>query len=635
MTDAASDDMTDFSFQAEVDQLLKMMVHSVYTEKEIFLRELISNASDACDKLRYEATRQPDLLGDTALQITIHPDADAKTLTIADNGIGMSRDELIENLGTIARSGTKAFLEQMKESKEGSALIGQFGVGFYSAFMVADKVEVVSVKAGTGERHLWSSDGTSGFHVEKTEEFEGLEHGTRVTLYLNDEAQEFLDPMRIRQIVKTYSDHISFPIMLWTKGKDDEGKEFQDEEQLNAASALWMRSKSDISEEDYKSFYGDLGGAFDEPQLTVHYRAEGRHEYAVLLFVPSMRPFDLYDPDRKGRVKLYVRRVFITDQADLLPAYMRFVRGVIDSEDMPLNISREMLQNNPIVAAIRKAVTNRMFTELGKFAEKQPEDYETFWETFGSVMKEGLYEDPERRDQLFDLARFHSINHDGLISLKTYIENLKENQTAIYYLTGDNLDQLKASPQLEGFKARGLDVLLLTDPVDNFWVATAAGFDGKPFQSVSQGQADFSNIAPSESDEAKEAEDSETPSDAVTASVVAKLKTILEGSVSDVRLSDRLVESPACLVAPAGGPDRGLEKILSAQSKGAGLMPVLEINKSHALVKALAGKLEGNNQFDDIAWLLFDQARILEGEKPQDPAKFAERLNRLVLSGIN
>lgn len=636
MSDTDNKNNEDFSFQAEVDQLLKMMVHSVYTEKEIFLRELISNASDACDKLRYEAVKQPDLLGDTALKIEVRPDSDAKTLTICDNGIGMSRDELIANLGTIAKSGTRAFLEQAKEEKESTDLIGQFGVGFYSAFMVADKVDVLSAKAGSDARHLWTSDGTSGFHVEQTEDYRELRHGTQIILHLREDALEFLDPFRIRQIVKTYSDHISFPIMLWTKAKDDDGKEFMDEEQLNSASALWMRSKSEISEDEYKSFYADAGGQFDEPKLTIHYRAEGRHEYSVLLFVPTMRPFDLYDPDRKGRVKLYVRRVFITDQADLLPAYMRFVRGVIDSEDMPLNISREMLQNNPIVASIRKAVTNRMLNELGKLAEKDADGYDVFWETFGSVLKEGLYEDPERRDQLFDLARFRSINQDGWISLKSYVENFKENQTAIYYLTGDNLAQLKASPQLEGFKARGLDVLLLTDPVDNFWVATAAGYDGKPFQSVTQGQADFSLIPPEEKGDEEKADTEDAPSEAVAATVVAKLKTLLEGAVSDVRISDRLVDSPACLVAPAGGPDRAMEKILSAQSKDIGVEPVLEINKTHALVKALASQVDsaGGSQFDDIGWLLFDQARILEGGTPQDPARFAERMNRLVMAGL-
>jgi len=608
------------SFQAEVSRILDLMVHSVYTEKEIFLRELISNASDALDKLRYLALTDSSLMdGDAGeLAITLTADKTAKTLAVRDNGIGMSGQELVDNLGTIARSGTKAFLDQMSAEKAGGGdLIGQFGVGFYSAFMVADRIEVVSRGAGSAEANRWVSTGGGGFTVEPLPADEALafKRGTSVTLHLKEDAIEFAENDRIEQIVHAYSDHILFPIKLGEK-------------QVNSASALWTKPKSDITQAQYAEFYRGTALQFDEPALTIHYRAEGRNEYTVLLFVPGSRPYDLFDVHRKGRVRLYVRRVFITDDANLLPAYLRFVCGVIDSQDMPLNISREMLQNNPLVASIRKAVTNRVLSELKTLAEKDAEAYGKSWANFGAVLKEGLYEDRERRDALYELARFHTTaSGDKLRSLKDYIGALRENQTAIYYLTGDSLERLKVSPQLEGFRARGVEVLLLTDPIDNFWVMGALGYEGKPFKSITQGDANI--------DAVPLAEGAAKPATATgsTAQLIEAMKRAYGAAVSDVKASSRLVDSPACLVAAASGPDRGLEKIMARQAeRGPASAPVLEINPGHKLVQRLEGARTGDTQlFEDLAFLLLDEARILEGGVPDEPGKFAERLNRVLV----
>ena len=628
MPEAKSEPPHSHVFQAEVSRILDLMIHSVYTEKDIFLRELISNASDALDKLRYLSLTDPKLVdGDAAeLAIQIAPDAAAKSLTIRDNGIGMSGQELVDNLGTIARSGTKAFLEQMAKDKAGGGdLIGQFGVGFYSAFMVADRIEVVSRRAGAAEANRWVSAGGGGFTVEplSTEDAANTPRGTSITLHLKDDAEDFARDDRIEQIVHAYSDHILFPIRLGGSF-DKEGR------QINSASALWAKPKAEITPEQYTEFYRGTALQFDDPALTLHYRAEGRHEYTVLLFVPGSRPFDLYDAHRKGRIRLYVRRVFITDDAELMPAYLRFVRGVIDSQDMPLNISREMLQNNPMVASIRKAVTNRVLSELKTLAEKDSDAYAKLWADFGAVLKEGLYEDRERRDALYELARFHSTaGGDKVRSLKDYVAGLRENQTAIYYLVGESLEKLKSSPQLEGFRARGVEVLLLTDPIDNFWVTGALGFDGKPFKSVTQGDADI--------DKVPLAEGAAAPASATgaTAQLIEAMKRVLGAAVSDIKASSRLVDSPACLVASAGGPDRGLEKIMSRQAdRGPISAPVLEINPGHGLVKRLDGARTGDKQtFEDLSFLLLDEARILEGGAPDEPGKFAERLNRLLAAG--
>ncbi len=617
------------SFQAEVSRLLHLMVHSVYTDKEIFLRELISNASDACDKLRYEAIAAPSLMGgDAPLAIKIAIDKSKRTLTLTDNGIGMSEAELVDNLGTIARSGTKAFLDKLAAGSEtsGSAstsLIGQFGVGFYSAFMVADRIEVVSRKAGAGDAFLWTSDGSSGFTVSPapTGRSEALSRGTAVTLMLKADADQFLDPGEIERIVRTYSDHILFPVEL----VEDEGKT----RQINSASALWQRSKSEVKPEEYKEVYNTVSGQFDEPAMTIHYRAEGRQSYAVLLFVPERRPFDLFDVARKGRVKLYVRRVFITDDADLMPSYLRFVRGVIDSEDIPLNISREMQQNNPLVAQIRKAVTGRVITELEGLADKEPEKFEKIWDTFGTVIKEGLYEDFERRDQLLKLSRFKSSTGSGWRSLKDYVAAMRPGQSEIYYLAGESVDRLKASPQLEAAAARGVEVLLLADPVDSFWTSMQMKFEDKSLRSLSQGEVDLSAIPLTAEPPA------ETGSEDIGALVTA-LKALLGDTLSDVRVSKRLVSSAACLVAPGSGPDLALDRMLKQRQEGSGVKPVLEINGGHALVKAAAVAATAGRPDDvnDIGHLLLDQARVLDGELPADPAKFAERLNRLLVRGL-
>lgn len=623
--DSGSD--TAFGFEAEVARLLHLMVHSVYSEKEIFLRELISNAADACDKLRYEAITKPELMGDDAeLRVTITADPESKTLHIADNGIGMGRAELIDNLGTIARSGTRAFLEAAeKKGNDAPGVIGQFGVGFYSAFMVADRVEVLSRKAGSKSAHLWTSDGMSGFDVKPATkaQTDAVSRGTLVTLHLKDDALGYLQEDEITRVVRAYSDHIPFHIDFL---KMEDGKE--ERRQLNTASALWTRSKSEIEDDHYKEFYHHIGGLYDTPAMTIHYKAEGRHEYNVLLFIPSMPPFDLYDPERSGRIRLYVRRVFITDSAGLLPPWLRFVRGVVDSQDVPLNISREMLQNNPIVGAIRQGVTNRVLNEIKSLAEKDAEKFDALWTTFGAVLKEGLYEDIERRDTLFEIARFKTTQGEDWRTLKHYVDDLRPNQTAIYYLAGDSLEQLRASPQLEGLKARGIEVLLLNDPVDNFWVTTALGFDGKPFQSITQGDLDLSAIPPLDEKAAPEDEKKKSAPDG--AKTVDRLKTLFADDLSDVRASSRLVDSPACLVAPEGGPDRGLGKLLEKQAGKGGVQPVLEINPGHAFVAKLA-KAKNDKTFEDLAWLLLDQARILEGALPADPAKFAERMNRFVL----
>ncbi len=602
--------MESHEFQAEVAKLLHLMVHSVYSDRDVFLRELISNGADALDKLRYEAIAQPALLEDAPLlNIVITPDKSAKTLTISDSGTGMSEDELIDNLGTIAKSGTQAFVEK---AGQGVNLIGQFGVGFYSAFIVADLVEVTSRKAGTEESFTWASKGAGTFTVVPAEKGP---RGTSIVLHLKDDALEFLEGWKIEQVVRAYSDHIGHPIML------SDGSEAP--KQVNTANAIWTRSKTEVTAEQHKEFFGHVSGSYTDPALTIHYRAEGRHEYTVLLYVPSERPFDLYDPERKGRQKLYVKRVYIADDAQLLPAYLRFVRGVIDSEDMPLNLSREMLQHNPQVAAIRKAVTNKVLGELKKCSDTDAETFAKIWEIFGPVIKEGLYEDMEHRDQLFEFVRFKSTK-SASVTLKDYIAGLKENQTAIYYLTGEDALKAAASPQLEGYKARDVEVLLFTDPVDSFWVRTALGFDGKPFKSVTQGKADLDLIA------VKDAPVKNEGREAAATKLIVAMKQALGDKVKDVRSSTRLTDSAVCLVAD-GDLDRTLEKLLARQ-KDSGVnvsAPVLEINTSHPLIVALAAATENDtpsSEIGDVAQLLLDQAHVLEGEPVSDPAGFSRRM---------
>lgn len=621
------------SFQAEVSRLLDIVAHSLYSEKEVFLRELVSNASDACDRLRYAALTQPELTADDpAFRIRLLADKDARTLTVTDNGVGMNHDDLVENLGTIARSGTAAFVSSLSnDAKKDASLIGQFGVGFYSAFMVAEKLTVYTRKAGEAQGWRWESDGRGEFTVAPSDDAPA--RGSRIVLHLREADGEYLEEYRLSAIVRKYSDHIAIPVIF------GEGEE---EKTLNSASALWMRSKSDVTEEQYKEFYHHVGHAFDEPWLTLHWRAEGAIEYTNLLYVPSAKPFDLFDPKRAHRVKLYVKRVFITDEADgLIPPYLRFLRGVVDSEDLPLNISREMLQHNPMLAKIKAGVTRRVLSELGKKAgdPEQAEAYGKFWDAFGAVLKEGLYEDYEHRAELLKLLRFRTTHGEGLVSLADYLGRMKEGQEAIYTIAGDDVDSLLRSPQLEGFRAKGVEVVLLTDPVDEFWTQSIGEHEGKPFKSVTRGGADLGKIKKDDADPAKE---DDKPADAEgMGDLLALLKLTLGEAVKDVRVSERLTDSPVCLVADDNDMDIHLERLLKQHrqlGKEAPAKRILEINAGHGLITGLAAraKAEGANGpgLEDAAWLLLDQARIVEGETPPDPAAFARRLAAVMQRGL-
>jgi molecular chaperone HtpG len=614
-------------FQADVAKLLQLMVHSVYSEKSVFLRELIANAADACERLRYEAIAEPALLGDDLKpRITVGIDADKRQLTVDDNGIGMGRDEMVEALGTIARSGTKAFLDRIEAAQGGqgdeeTALIGRFGVGFYSAFMVAERVDVISRRAGTDTAFLWSSDGKGTFAVTAADLADAPRRGTRVVLHLMENAKAYTERSTIERLVKAQSGHVPVPIAIVEK-PGAEASEITD------GAALWAKPKSEVTAADYTDFYRSIAGQFDEPALTIHFHAEGRQDYTTLLFVPGARPFDLFDPDRRGRIKLYVKRVFITDDADILPRYLRFVRGLVDSADLPLNVSREKIQESPLLAAIRKGTTSRVLGELERLADKEPKTYTKVWDLFGAVLKEGLYEDFERRDAVLALARFKTAGPaDAWRSLKDYVAALKTNQTAIYYLAGDDIERLKSSPHLEGFRARGIEVLLLPDPVDSFWVMSGVSFDGKPFKSVTQGAADLALIPRLDAQEApaSELEDS-------VKNFLAFMQGTLGDAVAEVRASDRLTDSAVCLVAAETGPDRALEKLLAGAGRlNAASKPILEVNPRHQLVVALAALGEDERTLkEDAAHLLLDEARVLEGDRPADARSFSERLARVL-----
>jgi molecular chaperone HtpG len=624
-------------FQADVAKLLQLMVHSVYSDKSVFLRELIANAADACERLRYEAIADPALLGDDVKpRVTIAVDAEQKRLTVEDNGIGMSREEMVEALGTIARSGTKAFLDRIAAAEgggergegragdEGNALIGRFGVGFYSAFMVAERVEVVSRRAGADVAWLWSSEGKGTFAVTAAPA-DAPRRGTRVILHLLDDAKSYTERFTIERLIKAQSGHVPVPIAFVDKPGAEPAE-------ITDGAALWAKPKSEITPADYTDFYRSIAGQFDEPAMTVHFRAEGRQDYTTLFFVPGARPFDLFDPDRKGRIKLYVKRVFITDDAEILPRYLRFVRGLVDSADLPLNVSREKIQESPLLTAIRKGATSRVLAEFERLADKEPQAYGKIWDTFGAVLKEGIYEDFERRDALLALARFKTTaSADQWRSLKDYVAAQKPNQTAIYYLAGDDIERLKSSPHLEGFRARGIEVLLLPDPVDSFWVMPGVAFDGKPFKSVTQGAADLALIPRTDAKEDSRPE----AADSVTG-FLAFVKLTLGDAVSDVRASDRLTDSAVCLVAPESGPDRALEKLLASAGRlPSAAKPILEINPRHQLVVALAGLGEDECTFkEDAAHLLLDEARVLDGERPADARMFSDRLARVLGRGL-
>ena len=619
-------------FQTEVSQLLKLMINSVYSEKEVFVRELVSNASDACDKLRYLSNTKEKLIKDDPnfkIQITINKKNNL--ITISDNGIGMNKKDLVSNLGTIARSGTAHFLKELSESKtKDLSLIGQFGVGFYSAFMVASQTKVTTRKAGENKLWIWTSDGESSFTIEESEDSNFLEsnRGTSIELTLTKESKEYLDKDRIENIIKRYSDHISIPIYV------SDGSEKKDEkiDSVNSASAIWTRPKNKITEEQYKEFYNHAGQMFDDPWMTSHYKAEGKIEYTVLNFIPSTKPFDLYDPARENRLKLYVKRVFITDNCpELIPPYLRFLRGIIDSEDLPLNISREMLQNNPVVTKIRSSLVKRTISDLKKKIDKDRESYEKFWENFGPVLKEGIYEDFERKDSILEISLFKNSKSKKLITLNEYIESMGKKQKDIYFMTGDSYENIINNPSLEGYKSRDINVLILDDPVDSFWTSSTPSYQEKSFKSVTRGMDDLNKIDGEKKDDKNEK--SVEP-------LINLLKEKLKEKVKDVRVSSRLTDSPVCLVSDEGAMDPQLEKILQQHNQlNQGLsLKVMEINPQHKLIKKLAKMSKDKasiGEVENISILLYEQSKILDGEKPSDPVEFSKKLIETITTSIN
>lgn len=629
-----------FSFQTEVGRLLDIVAHSLYTHKEIFLRELISNASDACDRLRYAALTNPALAeGDSEFKIKLDIDKAARTLSVVDNGIGMNHDDLVETLGTIARSGTQSFVSQLTgDAKKDVALIGQFGVGFYSAFMVADQVEVITRRAGEDRAWKWVSDGRGAFTIEDAERDQ---RGTTVVLHLKTDEDDFLEPARIRQIVKTYSDHIGFPIVLLDATPGDGETEAEGEgpgggdQVLNEASSLWTRPKKEISEDQYKEFYHHVAHAFDDPWLVIHNTVEGIVSYTSLLFVPSNPPFDLFDAERKPKVKLYVKRVFITDDcASLLPSYLRFLRGIVDSEDLPLNISRETVQHDPRLAKIKSGIVKRVLDELRRKAENT-EDYEIFWGAFGAVLKEGIYEDFDNRERILELSRFHSTGGDGLTSLAAYVERMKPGQDAIYTISGGELEALRRSPQLEGFRAKGVEVLLLTDPIDEFWLPVMRTYKDKPFRSAAAAGTDLAAITGAAEGEAADSEPGEAEPQESLDRLIAALKEALGEKVKDVRPSQRLTESAVCLVSGEGDLGMNIERLLRQHRQLEDAVPrILEINPRHPLIHHLAARAgvgpSAKPDLAEAAYLLLDQARIIEGEPVADPAAFARRMTAVM-----
>lgn len=617
------------AFSAETGKVLQLMIHSLYTNKDIFLRELISNASDACDKLRYQALTEGDLLGDDAeLKITVRSDEKDNTVEIIDNGIGMNREDMVANLGTIARSGTLEFLSQIASGKGDTSLIGQFGVGFYSSFMVADKVEVRSRKAGEEKGYLWTSDGAGEYTIAEADE--PLPRGTAVKVFLKADEKQYADKFRIRHIIQTYSDHIGFPI--WQEGGEEDATE-----QVNEGSALWARAKSDITPEQYKEFYHHVSHSPDEPFLTLHNKVEGTLSYTNLLFIPSLKPLDLFHPERRRRVKLYVKKVFITEEnAEIVPHYLRFLRGVIDSEDLPLNISRETLQDNPLLKKIRESVTSRVLNDLKKKAEKEPEEYTKFWANFGAVIKEGLCESVAPRDKLLEVCRFHSLLQDRLISLEEYVAQMKEGQENIFFLTGDDIETMRGNPLLEGFRDRGIDVLMLTDHVDDFWVNVVPEFKGKTLKSITRSNIDLNTIAPAA--EKTETESKKEKKTWDVSQLLAHMKSVYGAEVKDVRTTSKLSGTPACLAVDEGDIDMRMERfLLEHRQLRHRAAKVLEVNASHPLIQSLSKKVEQGekgSEVDDLILLLLDQARIVEGEPVGDAAAFAARLSRFMQKGL-
>ena len=623
-------------FEADTGKILDIVINSLYSEREIFVRELISNASDAIDKKKYLALTNKSI-NDTSdpFEIKIEVNSKENTIKISDNGIGMDEEDLINSLGTIARSGTKAFLEQFNKSKDDKKedvnLIGQFGVGFYASFMVADKVEVLSKKAGTDKSWKWISDGKSGYNIEKGEK---TNSGTELILHLKKDAKEFLEGTRIQFVVRKYSDHISYPVKMLEVSKKD-----AKEETINEASALWTRAPKDIKEKQYEDFFSHIGAGFGKPLLTMHNNTEGTVSYTNLLCIPSSKPFDLFNPDRKSSLKLYINRVFITDKCDnLIPAYLRFVKGIVDTQDIDLNVSREMLQNNPAVAKISKSLVGKILRELKKIADKDKAKYTQFWNEFGQVLKEGLYEDLERKDTLLELARFSNNENDDLISLEDYVNAMDKNQKDIYYIAADTKSQALSSPHLEGFKSKGIKVLVMADPIDQFWLSMAGQFKEKNFVSITQGEIDLDNI---KSDK-KDPKNKDTKKDDVDkrfTNLIAHLKASLGQNVKDIRLTSKLTDSPACLVADKGDMDVAMENLMKQRDPNyQGAPRILEINPEHALVEKMNKLLSDkkhNNLVDDAGTLLFEQARMMEGKLPSDPTKFDKIMNNFLVKGVS
>jgi molecular chaperone HtpG len=594
------------SFGAEVGRLLDLVVHSLYSEREIFLRELVANAADATDRRRFESLTNQAIAAPTDAKIRVVPDRPTHTLTIEDDGIGMSRDELAQNLGTIARSGTRAFTTSLEGAKpdERPALIGQFGVGFYSAFMVADRVEVTSRRADAQTAWTWASDGRGDFTLAPAER---SHPGTTIVLHLKSDADEYLDAYRLETIIRKWADHVTLPVTITRDGKDVPA---------NEGTALWRKPKASVEENSYTELYRHLSHGFDEPWATLHWRAEGQLEFYALLFIPGSRPFDMFDGDRESHVRLHVRRMFISADAKLLPEFLRFVQGVVDTEDLPLNVSREMLQATPVLARIKRALTNRVLTEL-KTRAKDAESYNKFWENFGAIVKEGIWGDTEHRPALTELLRFKSTTQDGWTSVADYIGRMKPNQEAIYYLAGDDAKVLAASPQLEGFAARGVEVLLFTDPVDAFWPERMDKIDEKPLRSVTQGAEDLSRLpAPAQAGEAAD-----------VAKLVPALKAALGDAVDDVRPTDRLTGSAAVLSASSKGPDLQLQRLMRRTGREMpALPPILDINPRHPLIRALAAQVADGADVTEAAETLLDLARVQDGEAPRDAAAFARRV---------
>ncbi len=623
--------MSKKKFKTEISQLLDLIIHSLYSHKEIFLRELISNSSDALDKLKYLTLTDDKLKKlDFVPRIDISFDKDAKTLTVADSGIGMSAEDLDDNLGTIARSGTKNFLSHLSgDAKKDSNLIGQFGVGFYSCFMVADRVTVITRKAGEDQAWKWESDGRGSYSVDEAERDT---QGMTVILHLNDNGTEYTNRWSIEQLVKKYSDHIAFPIFLefdeskW-EGEGDDRKELKEHkiEQINAASALWKKSKSDLTEEDYNEFYKTIGHDSEDPMLYIHTKAEGTQEYTTLFYVPAKAPFDMYQADYRPGVKLYIKRVFITDdEKELMPVYMRFLRGVIDSEDLPLNVSREILQQNRVLDAIRTASVKKVLSELQKISENNPEKYRQFIEQYNRPLKEGVYSDYANREALLELVRYKSTEEEGWTSLAAYKERMKDDQKSIYFITGDNEKTLRNSPLLEAYKKKGIEVLIMDDEIDEIVAPSIMNYKDVELKSVNKSGA---------ADDLKTEADKEKEKDLEP--VLKRIKDALGDKVKEVKASSRLSDSPSCIVADENDPTMQMQQMMRAmgQTDFPEIVPILEINPDHAIVSKLKDTAD-DAVFEDISFLLFEQAMLVEGQQLKEPAEFVKRLNRMMENAV-